>query len=151
RAARLLNTAGRLLLDRLDQPAAAIAALQKAATRITAASAEAGPPARIATTRRRIFSCLAPLLEDAGQIAAAAQARLRYVAELREPEAIAHEHIALADLLAALGQHERAVEHARQALARDPLDAAAQQRLDRALERLGRHEERVSAWVIQGN
>src|SRR5262249_37838792 len=37
------------------------------------------------------------------------------------------------------------------ALRHDPEDASTRERLDRALQRLGRHEDRVAAWVLEGN
>jgi len=141
RASRLLYTAARMLIDKLDQPAAAVALLQKAVARAPAQS----------PTRRRALGCLAPLLEGGGDLLAAADTRQKHVAELREPEAIAHEHVALSDLFSALGRADWAAEHARRALDVDPEDLATQERLDRALSELGRDQERIAAWVAQGN
>jgi cellulose synthase operon protein C len=141
RAARLLYTAARLLLDRLQQSSPAIAVLQKAAVRA---------PART-PTRRRVLGALVPLLEAGGDLGGAADGRALLLAETDELDGQAHEHVALSDIHEALGDPARAAEHARRALQIDPDDTGTQDRLDRALQRLGRHEERVAAWVAQAN
>src|SRR5262249_20128226 len=130
RAARLLYAAARILVDRLGQAPPAIALLQKATARAQRATNDPVPAAHLLTTRPRILACLASLLEQNGDMPAAVEARLALLGELRDEDAIAHERIALADLFDATGQHDRAAEHARTALALDPLDSAAQERLD---------------------
>src|SRR5262249_8131055 len=44
-----------------------------------------------------------------------------------------------------------AAYHAERALSLDPDDVSTRDRLDRALQRLGRHDERVRAWVAEAN
>lgn len=141
RGSRLLYTAARLLVDAVDSPLEAIGVLQRAAPRAPAGS----------STQRRVLTELVRLLEAHGQQAVSAEVRQKALALLRDPEAIAHEHVRLCEIFDSIGQADRAAEHARQALTHDPDDKATRERLDRALMRLGRHEERVAAWVAEAN
>jgi tetratricopeptide (TPR) repeat protein len=141
RAARLQYAAARMLTDKLQQPASAIAVLQKAVGRAPAGT----------STRRRALLALVPLLEAAGDLAGGAEGRQLLLAETTDAESQTHENVALCDIYDSLGDPARAAEHARRALEIDPEDTATQERLDRALQRLGRHEDRVVAWVAQGN
>ncbi|UQA63718.1 tetratricopeptide repeat protein [Polyangium aurulentum] len=141
RASRLLYTAARIHAERLREPAEAISLLQRAAAR-----APSGTP-----TSRRILADLARLLEQEGALEQAAIVRKRELATLSGPEAIAHAHVRLSEIYDALGQAEEAAGHAEQALLHDPSDESTRERLDRALQRLGRHERRVEVWAAEGN
>lgn len=137
RASRLLYTAGRLLVDKLRSPTDAIALLSRAAAR-----APAGTP-----TARRALGELIRLLEASGAVEAAAGVRERELVLLTDDDALVHEHVRLSEIYDSLGDAERAAAHAAQALARDPGDAATRERLDRALTRLGRDDQRVQTWI----
>lgn len=141
RSARYAYAAARILIDKLDQPARAIEVLSKAANRAPTGT----------STRRRVLASLVPLLEAAGDLPTAAEARQLTLAEISEPEVLAHGHVTLSDLHASVGDPARAAEHAARALQYDPDDATILQRLDRTLDRLGRHDDRVALWVSQGN
>ena len=141
RASRLLYGAARVVIDRLQSPSDAIGILSRAAARA---------PART-PTERRVLGELIRLLEQAGQLASAAEVRQKRLALLTEAEAVAHEHVRLAEIYDTLGRADQAASHAQRALAQDPEDGATRERLDRALQRLGRHDERVSAWLAEAN
>jgi len=141
RASRLLYTAARILAERLRDPHEAITLLGRASSR-----APAGTP-----TSRRILAELARMLEQEGVLEQAAMTRKRELATLSGAEAIAHAYVKLSELYDALGQAEDAAAHAEQALLHDPTDDSTRERLDRALQRLGRHERRVEVWAAEGN
>src|SRR6185369_7629342 len=85
---------------------------------------------------------------DAEHASAVRQKRLSL---LTEPDALAHEHTRLAEIFDGLGRADQAAYHAERALTIDPDDIGTRERLDRALQRLGRHEERVRSWVSEAN
>src|SRR5690606_19188588 len=91
------------------------------------------------------------LLEGSGALDVAAGVRQQELALLTDDEAIAHEHVRLSEIYDALGNADQAAFHAARALARDPDDASTRERLDRALQRLGHHEERVQTWTAVAN
>ncbi|XXX77131.1 cellulose synthase [Sorangium sp. So ce134] len=141
RASRLLYTAARLLIDKIRSPADAVPLLTRAAAR-----APAGSP-----TARRVVAELIRLLEASGALELAASVRQKELALLTDSEAIVHEHVRLAELHDTLGNAEQAALHATRALELDPEDSSTRERLDRALQRLGHHAERVEVWTAVAN
>ncbi len=141
RASRLLYTAARIHTERLRDPHEAIALLGRASSR-----APQGTP-----TSRRILAELSRLQEQEGALEQASITRKRELATLNGQEAIAYAHVRLSEIHDALGQAENAAAHAEQALLHDPIDESTRERLDRALQRLGRHERRVEVWTAEGN
>ncbi|WP_437485078.1 tetratricopeptide repeat protein [Sorangium sp. So ce1014] len=141
RASRLLYTAARLLIDKIRSPADAVPLLMRASAR-----APAGSP-----TARRVVGELIRLLEASGALELAASVRQKELALLTDNEAIVHEHVRLAELYDTLGDAEQAALHATRALALDPEDSSTRERLDRALQRLGHHAERVEVWTAVAN
>ncbi|WP_437762342.1 cellulose synthase [Sorangium sp. So ce281] len=141
RAARLLYTAARLLIDKIRSPADAVPLLRRASTR-----APAGSP-----TARRVVGELIRLLEANGMLELAANVRQKELALLTDKEAIIHEHVRLAEIYDTLGDAEQAALHATRALDLDPEDSSTRERLDRALQRLGHHAERVEVWTAVAN
>jgi tetratricopeptide (TPR) repeat protein len=162
RAARLYYTAARLLVDRLgagsavaDGRARAGAPLVGEATHMLVAAAARAP--HHTPTSFRILAELVRLHELAGDVGLAAEVRQQRLALLESAqgaapaEVIAHEHVRLAEMFDGLGRGDQAAFHAERALALDPDDASTRERLDRALQRLGRHEDRVRTWVMEAN
>lgn len=141
RASRLLYTASRILAERARDVREAIALLARASAR-----APSGTP-----TSRRILAELSRLQEQEGALEQAAVTRTRELPTLLGAEAVAHAHVKLSEIHDALGQAEDAAAHAELALAHDPIDESTRERLDRALQRLGRHERRVEVWLGEGN
>ncbi|WP_437655081.1 cellulose synthase [Sorangium sp. So ce1182] len=141
RASRLLYTAARLLIDKIRSPADAVPLLTRASAR-----APAGSP-----TARRVVGELIRLLEASGALEQAASVRQKELALLTDNEAIVHEHVRLAEIHDTLGNAEQAALHASRALALDPEDSSTRERLDRALQRLGHHDERVEVWTAVAN
>ena len=141
RASRLLYLAARLLIDKLRAPTDAIGLLSRASARAPAATG----------TARRVLAELIRLLEASGALELAAGVRQQELALLSDNEAIVHEHVRLSELYDALGNADQAAFHAGRALGRDPEDASTRERLDRALQRLGHHEERVQTWTAVAN
>jgi tetratricopeptide (TPR) repeat protein len=161
RASRLLYLASRLLTDKLGAPSAVSEAPARAgipgepdaAHLLTRASARA--PHRTATGRR-ILAELIRLLEGGGALDQAAEVRQKRLALFTstggtDREVIAHEHVRLSEVFDGLGRADQAAFHAERALALDPDDASTRDRLDRALQRLGKHEDRVRTWVGEAN
>ncbi|WP_437590070.1 tetratricopeptide repeat protein [Sorangium sp. So ce1000] len=141
RAARLLYTAARLLIDKIRSPADAVPLLRRASSR-----APAGSP-----TARRVVGELIRLLEASGMLELAANVRQKELALLTDKDAIIHEHVRLAEIYDTLGDAEQAALHATRALDLDPEDSSTRERLDRALQRLGHHAERVEVWTAVAN
>ncbi len=81
----------------------------------------------------------------------AANVRRKELALLTDKEAIIHEHVRLAEIYDTLGDAEQAALHATRALELDPEDSSTRERLDRALQRLGHHAERVEVWTAVAN
>jgi tetratricopeptide (TPR) repeat protein len=161
RASRLLYTASRLLTDRLgaanvvadarDRTGAPMAADATHLLTRAAARAPLGTP-----TGRRILAELIRLLEIDGALERAAEVRQKRLALFTSHggasnEAIALEHVRLSEIFDGLGRADQAAYHAERALALDPEDASTRDRLDRALQRLGRHDDRVRTWVGEAN
>ncbi|HVY47076.1 MAG TPA: cellulose synthase, partial [Minicystis sp.] len=141
RASRLLYTSARLLIDRLDMPTEASHVLGRAMSR-----APEGTP-----TARRIHTELIRLLEQTGEFESSAQVRQKRLPLLTDADAIAHEHVRLSEIFDQLGRADQSAYHAERALELHPTDQSTRERLDRALQRLGRHEERVRHWVGEAN
>lgn len=160
RASRLLYTAARLVVDKLGSKSAvtegparasapgiadAIHLLQRAAARA---------PHHTPTSYRTLAE-LTRLLELHGDVAQAAEVRQKrlglLIAAGAAGEAVAYEHVRLSEIFDSLGRADQAAYHAEQALALDPDDVSTRERLDRTLQRLGRHEERVRTWIAEAN
>lgn len=140
RAARLFYLAARITADKLGQPTGAAELLIAAAKRA---------PARGATARRTLDELLR-LLVATGKPEAAVDVRRSRMEYLKDPDAIRHEHLRLADLLDGIGLPEEAVKHAKEALAQRPDDDTVRERIDALLEKMGRQEERVILWRTKG-
>jgi tetratricopeptide (TPR) repeat protein len=141
RASRLDYAAARILSDRLANPDDAIPLLERAASRAPSNTKAAW----------RALTHLVGLLETAGQWEPAASVRQRRLALLHEPDAISFEQVRLSAIFDVLGRADRAALHAARALEYAPEDPSTLERLDRALLRLGRHEDRLHAWAAQAN
>lgn len=163
RASRLLYTAGRVFVDKLA-PTSVRAGGRSSSTTVGTADgiqllrrAAARAPKHTPTAARTLNE-LIRLLEANGDMEAGADVRQKRLAAMAlEPdgatpvEAVAHEHVRLSEIFEGLGRAEQAAFHAESALALDPADTETRERLDRALEKLGRHPERARAWVAEAN
>lgn len=141
RASRLFYTASRIVIDKLRAPTDAIMILSRASARA---------PAHTPTSRRTLTELIAQL-EVTGNLESAAAVRQRRLPLLTEKEEIAHEHVRLSEVYTTLGRADQAVEAAARALSENPRDSATRERLDRALQRLGHHKERVRLWLVEAN
>ncbi|MFT3767764.1 MAG: tetratricopeptide repeat protein [Minicystis sp.] len=160
RASRLLYTAARLVVDKLGAKTAvtegrsrtsspgitdAIHLLQRAAARA---------PQHTPTSYRTLAE-LVRLLELHGDLEQAAEVRQKRLGLLAaagaHAEVVTQEHVRLSEIFDGLGRADQAAYHAEQALNVDPDDTSTRERLDRALQRLGRHEERVRTWIGEAN
>ncbi len=141
RASRLDYAAARLLAERLESPDEAIPLLERAAARAPSNTKAAW----------RALSHLVGLLEASGQWEPAAAVRQRRLALLIEPDSISFEQVRLSAIFDVVGRADRAALHAARALEYAPEDPSTLERLDRALLRLGRHEDRLHAWAAQAN
>jgi cellulose synthase operon protein C len=141
RASRLFYTAARIVIDKLRAPTDAIMILSRASARA---------PATTPTSRRTLTELIAQL-EVTGNLESAAAVRQKRLPLLTEKEQIAHEHVRLSEVYTTLGRADQAVEAAARALAENPRDSATRERLDRALQRLGHHKERVRLWLTEAN
>jgi cellulose synthase operon protein C len=161
RASRLLYCAASLVTDKLGSPTVAAEARSRSgspgAADATHLLVRASARAPLHTpTGRRILAELIRLLEIAGAHEQAAEVRQKRLAlaaaeGVAAPEVIAQEHVRLSEIYDGLGRADQAALHAERALALDPDDVSTRDRLDRALSRLGRHEERVRTWVGEAN
>ncbi|MEZ4300439.1 MAG: tetratricopeptide repeat protein [Polyangiaceae bacterium] len=141
RASRLDYTAARLLCERMQAPEEAIPLLERAASRAPSNTKAAW----------RALTHLVGLLEAAGRWEPAAAVRQRRLSLLTEPDAISFEQGRLSAIFDLVGRADRAALHAARALEYAPEDPSTLERLDRALLRLGRHEDRLHAWAQQAN
>lgn len=141
RASRLDYAAARILSDRLQSPEEAIPLLERAAARAPSNTKAAW----------RALTHLVGLLEAAGHWEPAAAVRQRRLSLLTEPDAISFEQVRLSAIFDLVGRADRAALHAARALEYAPEDPSTLERLDRALLRLGRHEDRLHAWSAQAN
>jgi tetratricopeptide (TPR) repeat protein len=139
RAARLCFAVAAISLDRLHATADAIAALTRAEE-----LARPGTP-----TRSRTLARLAELFDEEQDHARLVEVRIRRLELLGSPEALAHEYMRLAESYGRLGRADLAVDAAERALGQDPTNASVREALDTALMRLGRHTERVRAWLVE--
>ena len=161
RAARLLYTASRLLTDKLGAPTGAAEASSRVsipgepdATHLLSRASARAP--LHTPTARRILAELIRLLEGSGELEQAADVRRKRLeiftsAGGASVEVIAQEHVRLSEVFDGLGHADQAATHAERALALDPDDVSTRERLDRALQRLGRHDERVRTWIGEAN
>jgi tetratricopeptide (TPR) repeat protein len=162
RASRLLYTAARLIVDKLGGPTAVAEGRARTSSpgmidathmlnRASARAPEQTP------TARRILAELIRMLELSGDLEQAAQVRQKRLALLTAAgpgaasDAVVYEHVRLSEIFDGQGRADQAALHAERALALDPDDLSTRERLDRALQRLGRHDERVRTWVSEGN
>ena len=155
RASRLLYTAARLLVDKLGTAVTGEGARGERASMAVEASgllsrASARAP-ETTPTSGRILSELIRLLESVGEVEGASAVRQKRLGLITAPEALAHEHVRLLEIFDGLGRADEAAFHAERALDLDPNDATTRERLDRALQRLGRHEVRVRSWIAEAN
>ncbi len=141
RASRLLYAAARIGCERLKDLTEGAVFLGRAASR-----APAGLP-----TTRRILAELIRVQEHLGATDQGIITRLRELSMLTSSHAIAHAQVRLSEIHDSLGQAENAASHAEQALLHDPSDESTRERLDRALQRLGRHERRIEIWVTESH
>lgn len=141
RASRLDYAAARLLSERLETPEEAIPLLERAAARAPSNTKAAW----------RALTHLVGLLEEGGHWEQAAAVRQRRLSLLTEPDAISFEQVRLSAIFDLVGRADRAALHAARALEYAPEDPSTLERLDRALLRLGRHEDRLHAWAAQAN
>lgn len=141
RASRLLYTAARIGSERLKDLNDGVVLLGRSAARA---------PNTLPTTRR-ILAELIRLQEHLGATDQAIITRLRELTLLTSSNAIAHAQVRLSEIHDSLGQAENAASHAEQALLHDPTDESTRERLDRALQRLGRHERRIEIWVAESH
>ena len=137
RGARFEFAAARLASERLDDLNLAVALHARAAER-----GEAD-----VEVRRDALLELARLHATLGNPRASTDARERHLALIEEPRRRAHEHRRLSETFELLGHHEDVVRHTTELLRLDPDDTDARERLDRSLEALGLHEERVAVWT----
>ncbi|MBK9264796.1 MAG: tetratricopeptide repeat protein [Polyangiaceae bacterium] len=141
RASRLLYAAARIGCERLKDLTEGALLLGRAASRAPAS----------ASTTRRILAELIRIQEHVGAMDQAIITRMRELTLLTSSHAVAHARVRLSEIHDSLGQAENAAAHAEQALLHDPTDESTRERLDRALQRLGRHERRVEVWVAEAN
>jgi tetratricopeptide (TPR) repeat protein len=141
RAARLYYDAGRLCIDKLDAAMLGTDRLRSALERVPEGASGA----------RRVMTELIRLLESQGEMDLAAEVRKRRLRLIADADAVAHEHVRLSEMFDALGQADQAAYHAERALEIAPEDVSTRERLDRALQRLGRHEDRVRQWIGEAN
>ncbi len=141
RASRLDYAAARILAGRLASNEEAVQLLERSAARAPSRSKAAW----------RALTHLVAHLEDAGRWEPAASVRQRRLALLTEPDAISFEQVRLSAIFDLIGRADRAALHAARALEITPEDPSTLERLDRALLRLGRHEDRLHAWAAQAN
>lgn len=154
RASRLFYTAARILVDKLGNPVggadpAVLATMAVDATRLLTRASTRAP--KSTPTGRRIIAELIRLLESMGDTEAASAVRQKRLTLISDPEVLAHEHVRLSEIFDGLGRADQAAYHAERALEIEPEDTSTRERLDRALQRLGRHEERVRAWIAEAN
>ena len=139
RAARFEYIAGRFASERLDDVNQAITLHARAADRAHAN----------VDVRRGALQELSRLHASLGNPRAASEARERHLSLVEEPIRRTHERRRLSETYELLGQHEDVVRHAVEILQFDPDDEACRDRLDRALEALERHEERIDRWTAE--
>ncbi len=139
RGARYEYAAGRLASERLDDANLAIELHTRAAARVEAN----------VDVRRSALRELARLHAELGNPRAASEARERHLALVEDPVRRCHEHRRLAESYELLGEHENVVRHCHQILTFDAGDRSSRDRLDRALQALHRHEERIALWSAE--
>lgn len=141
RASRMFYAAARIMADRAKDTAQAISLLIMADGR-----APQGSP-----TRARVLDDLAALYDADGNFTKVAEIRQKRLALVTQPSHIAFEYGRLADAYQRLGRPDVAADMAGRALQHEPSSQATRDRLDAALQRLGRHADRVRTYVLEAN
>lgn len=139
RAARLEYAAGRLASEKLEDANLAITLHARAAERTQAP----------VDTRQSALQELARLHAELGRPRGATEAREKLLELVQNPARRCHEHRRLSETYELLGDHDSVVRHCHQLLAVDADDRASRDRLDRALQALNRHHERVEYWTSE--
>jgi hypothetical protein len=140
RAGRLLYSAARLASERLNKTAQAIE-LHRRAVALGSTTA---------ATRLAALRELERLHAEAGDLSQAVQADKELLPLVQGAELV-HRHRRLAQALERLEKWDQVELHASEVLAREPDDDDTRERLDRALSRLGRHEQRISLWTAEAS
>lgn len=133
RGARYEYFAGRLAAERLDDVNQAIELYGRAAARAHANI----------DVRRDALRELGRLQAKLGNPRASAESLEQYLALVEDPVRRIHLRRRLAETYELLGQYEQVVAHANEILSFEPDDEATRERLDRALDAMDRHEERI--------
>lgn len=141
RAARLLYASARINLDRLAARGDGISSLARAEQRAPHGS----------ITQSKIFAELVNQLEIDGDHARVVEIRVKRLGLLTRREAIAFEYVRLADSYGRLGRADLAADAASRALTQDPSSRGIRETLDQSLQRLGRHPDRVRAWLLDAS
>ncbi len=139
RAARLLYASARIAIDRAAARGDGIAALVRAEQR-----AVKGTP-----VQERILAELVNQLEIDSDHAKLVEYRVKRLALLTRPESIGYEYFRLAEAYGRVGRPDLAADAAARSLAQDPASVMSRELLDQALQRLGRHADRVLNWQRQ--
>ena len=73
----------------------------------------------------------------------------QYLALVEDPIRRVHLRRRLAETYELLGSYEQVVAHTKEILSFEPDDEATRERLDRALDAMSRHEERIERWTVE--
>lgn len=141
RAARLLYASARIQLDRLNSRGEGVAALTRAEMKAPHGS----------LTQAKVLGELVTQLDLDGDHAKLVEIRVKRLGLLSGREAIAFEYLRLADSYGRLGRADLSADAAARALLQDPTSRAIRETLDQSFQRLGRHPDRVRAWLLEAN
>ncbi len=137
RASRLLYASARISLDRVGARGDGMASLGRAEQRALAGS----------LTQERVLAELVSQLDGDGDHARLVEVRVKRLALLKTQDAIAFEYVRLSESYGRVGRPDLAADAAARALAQDPANRPAREILDLTLQRLGKHADRVRAWL----
>ena len=141
RASRMFYAAARFAADRGHNEAEASRLLTLADGR-----APQGSP-----TRTRVLDELIVLYDAESNFAKVAEVRQKKLALVTHPAEVAYEYSKLSDAYHRLGRPDVAADMAGRALQHDPTSQPTRDKLDQALQRLGRHAERVRSYLLEAN
>ncbi len=141
RGSRLLYASARITLDRLGGRGEAISSLGRAEQRAPHGS----------ISQSKVVAELINQLEIDGDHTRLVELRVKRLGLLTRREAIAFEYLRLADSYGRLGRADLAADAAARALSQDPASRSLRETLDQSLQRLGRHADRVRAWLLEAN